>query len=166
MTRHKRILIYGYGNPGRQDDGLGAAFIEKLEAWLKIHPVAGVNLDCNYQLNIEDAELIAHKDLVIFVDASQEDIKHFSFTQVDPSDARVEFTMHAVSPAFVVDLCKKMYHRAPETYLLHIKGHEWDFVEKLSDKAQHNLELAFSFFIKRLAEMISIEDAVSQRTDH
>jgi hydrogenase maturation protease len=166
MTRNKRILIYGYGNPGRQDDGLGAAFIEKLEAWLKIHPVAGLNLDCNYQLNIEDAELIAHKDLVIFVDASQEDIQHYCFTQVDPSDARVEFTMHAVSPAFVVDLCRKMYHHAPDTYLLHIKGYEWDFVEQLSDKAKLNLEHAFNFFIKKLTEMISIEDAVFQRTDH
>ena len=27
----KKILIYGYGNPGRQDDGLGTMLVERLE---------------------------------------------------------------------------------------------------------------------------------------
>ena len=28
------ILIYGYGNPGRQDDGLGPTLVDALETWL------------------------------------------------------------------------------------------------------------------------------------
>ena len=46
-----RVLVIGYGNPGRQDDGLGAAVIERLEAL----GLEGVTVDADYQLNIEDA---------------------------------------------------------------------------------------------------------------
>jgi hydrogenase maturation protease len=159
MTKFKRVLIYGYGNPGRQDDGLGAAFIQKMEEWISTNPSTGINLDCNYQLNIEDAEVISGMDLVVFVDASQEEIEDFSFTRVDASSARVEFSMHAVSPAFVVDLCKKMFHDAPDTYLLHIKGSQWDFKEELSKTAVENLEKAFTFLTNKIlkGELVALE---------
>jgi len=29
----KKTLIYGYGNPGRQDDAIGIMLVEKLEHW-------------------------------------------------------------------------------------------------------------------------------------
>ena len=28
-----KILVYGYGNPGREDDGLGIRFAEIIETW-------------------------------------------------------------------------------------------------------------------------------------
>lgn len=145
MTTQKKFLIYGYGNPGREDDGLGAAFIQHMEEWLAENRDASVSLDCNYQLNIEDAEKISAFDTVLFVDASQEDIEHFEITKVDPSASRIEFSMHAVSVSFVVDLCQKMFGRAPVAYLLHIKGYDWTFNEKLTSKAQQNLALALTF---------------------
>lgn len=138
-----KILVYGYGNPGRQDDGLGAALVQKLEQWLLNRPDLQIDTDCNYQLNIEDAAAIAGKDVVVFVDATlDENVTDFSMKPVNPSDARVEFTMHAVSPAFVLDLCKKIHGNCPQTWLLQIRGYTWDFEERLSDEAQHNLEMA------------------------
>ena len=70
-------------------------------------------------------------DIVIFADASIEEIDDFIFTKVNPDNSTIEFTMHAVSPAFVLDLCRKLYGKCPETYLIHIKGYEWEFEEKL-----------------------------------
>lgn len=35
MTSPIKILIYGYGNPGRQDDGLGNEFIKRMEKWVR-----------------------------------------------------------------------------------------------------------------------------------
>ena len=35
----KKILLYGYGNPGRQDDGLGVLLVEELEKWSKINQI-------------------------------------------------------------------------------------------------------------------------------
>lgn len=135
-----KILLYGYGNPGRQDDGLGNAFIERIEKWLIQEGLNGnIETDSNYQLNIEDSEKVSDKDIVIFVDATEEPIKDIYLSKVEANDARIEFTMHATSPAFILDLCHKIYHKSPETYLLQIKGYEWDFIEKLTDKAKSNL---------------------------
>ncbi|KAF0129642.1 MAG: hydrogenase maturation protease [Bacteroidetes bacterium] len=145
MIQKEKILVYGYGNPGRQDDGLGAALIQKIDEWLTSFPSQKIITDTNYQLNIEDAASVSEASKVIFVDASIEEIENFSFTEVKASDARVEFSMHAVSPAFVIDLCTKMYGKAPNAYLLHIKGYEWDFREELTPGAQTNLSLAFEF---------------------
>ncbi len=78
-----RILIYGYGNPGRQDDGLGIRLVERLEEWSVLNGLDGVSFENNYQLNIEDAEAISDQELVIFADASEEDIEDFCFSKVD-----------------------------------------------------------------------------------
>lgn len=137
----KKILIYGYGNPGRQDDGLGNAFVQRLEEWVNNEQITGFEFDSNYQLNIEDAANIAGKDLVIFVDASEEDIEDFILTPIDES-AKVTFTTHAASPGYIVNLCREMYNGAPDSYLLHIKGYEWEFREGLSERAILNLEKA------------------------
>jgi hydrogenase maturation protease len=147
-----KILVYGYGNPGRQDDGLGAALVEQLDAWLAIHPELNVTTDCNYQLNIEDVAAIAGSDLVIFVDATlDEEVVNFRFETVKPSDARVEFTMHAVSPSFVLDLCGKILGTRPQAYLLQIRGYTWDFEERISDMAQQNLQAALDYLKHYLA---------------
>ena len=134
-------LIYGYGNPGRQDDGLGNAFVDEMERWATNEKLKGITFDSNYQLNIEDAAAIAENDLVIFVDASTEDIEDFVLTPVN-AETRVAFTTHAASPGYIVDLCRQLYERVPATYLMHIKGYEWAFREGLSDKGRENLEKA------------------------
>lgn len=154
-SKSLKILLYGYGNPGRQDDGLGVELINRIEPWIQTKGLHEVYADSNYQLNIEDADAIADKDLVIFADASVEDIDDFIFTKVEPSDAHVEFTMHSVSSAFVLDLCKKLYNRHPEVYLLHIRGYEWDFKEGLTEKATGNLMKALEK-VKQIIENPSI----------
>lgn len=141
----QKTLIYGYGNPGREDDGLGARFIEQIEAWIKENKTEGVSTDCNYQLNIEDSALISEYDCVYFVDASVAEIDNYMLESIKPNDARIEFTMHAVSVAYVVDLCRKIYGREPEAYVLHIRGYEWGFAERLSPGAEKNLTEALDF---------------------
>ena len=155
MKKQKKILIYGYGNPGRQDDGLGIFFSEAIEKWVYENKFDHISCDSNYQLNIEDAEVISNYDLVLFADASQEDIEDYSITSVECSTSRIEFSMHAVSPAFVLDLCNKIYNKSPETYLLHLKGYEWDFKEGLSPEAQNNFNKAF----------LEIKEAIVQQSD-
>jgi hydrogenase maturation protease len=139
-----QILIYGYGNPGRQDDGLGIALTERLAVWVSDNQIAGVEFDNNYQLNIEDAAAIAQKDLVIFVDASEEDIEDFCLSEVDGT-SRVSYTTHAASPGYIVRLCKELFQKEPQVLLLHIKGYEWDFQEGLSKRARENLDQALEY---------------------
>jgi hydrogenase maturation protease len=141
----KSILIYAYGNPGRQDDGLGNRLVDDLEPWITENGYDHVELDSNFQLNIEDADNIREKDIVVFVDASIEDIDGFHFGIVEPSEGRSEFTMHAASPAYILALCIKLYNKHPETYLLQIRGYEWEFMEGISGRAARNLESALDF---------------------
>jgi hydrogenase maturation protease len=146
-----KILVYGYGNPGRQDDGLGVLLSEEIEQWAHENDLNNLQTDSNYQLNIEDALRISSFDLVIFADASQEDIKGFAFTPLE-SSAKVEFTMHAVSPAFILNLCHEIYHKKPLAYLLHITGYGWEFMQEMTPEARKNLEEAAGFLKKKILE--------------
>jgi hydrogenase maturation protease len=148
----ERILIYAYGNPGRQDDGLGNRLIEELGKWIDNQGIEWVDLESDYQLNIEDSLRIADKDVVIFVDASNEDIEDINFSVVEPSEGRSEFTTHSASPSFVLALCIQLYAKHPETWLLQIRGYSWEFQEGLSEKAEKNLEKALEFLKKKLAD--------------
>lgn len=148
----KRVLIYGYGNPGREDDGLGNEMVNMIQNWIVEHKLDCMETDSNYQLNIEDAEKISEWDIVVFVDASkEEDLHEFICKTVEPSDAKVEFTMHAVSPSYVLHLSEKLFDKKPETYIMGIKGYCWDFKEGLSDSAKLNLEQAFQYLTRKLA---------------
>lgn len=150
-----KILVYGYGNPGRQDDALGNIMVEKLEEWAEENKLSNIEFDSNYQLNIEDADSISNFDIVYFLDASIEEIDSFELTEVQPSKNTVEFTMHAVSPGFVLDLCKKIYSKSPKTYLLHLKGYEFEFMEEITEKASENLDAGFEFMKKKILEHLN-----------
>ena len=151
MQCAKRILIYGYGNTGRQDDALGVLVAEDTQKFLHKSPFQGVDVEVNFQLNIEDAATISNYDLVIFVDASQENIEDLLFIPVEPSD-KVEFSMHAVSPGFVVKLCEDIYSRVPQSYILHVKGYKFGFLKKMTRKAENNLEKANTFLQQKIQE--------------
>jgi hydrogenase maturation protease len=142
--QNRSILVYGYGNPGRQDDGAGVMLVEKLDEWIANRKLEGVHTDTNYQLNLEDAATISHYDMVIFADASHEDLDDFRMDPLVGSD-RVEFTMHSVSPAFILHLSKEVFNHEPEAYLLHIKGYGWEFMGSMTEKGEKNLTGALHF---------------------
>lgn len=141
-----RVLVLGYGNPGRQDDGLGAALVAALEK----REAPGVTLDADYQLNIEDAAAMAEHDFVVFVDASLEGPAPFGFERVRPA-SEIAFTSHSVSPASVAAICEDSFGAAPETWVLGIRGYSFEFVEGLTPQAQKNLEDAVAFVERVIA---------------
>ncbi len=155
MKKFFKILVYGFGNPGRQDDGLGIEFANRLESWTKEKAMEGFEFDTNYQLNIEDADTISTRDLVIFADASTEDIDSFCVTRVTGTDD-VAFTSHEASPGYILKLSKDLFDKNPYTLLVHLKGYEWELKEGLTEKAKQNLEDALGFFRKRIAEPDSL----------
>ena len=157
MDNALKILIYGYGNPGRQDDGLGNELVNRMEKWAHSKGLTHVHFESNYQLNIEDAEIISKFDLVVFADASVEELENVALTRLDGKN-ELSFTSHAASPGYVVHLCAELFGRIPESYLLHIKGYEWDFREGLSHEAGKNLEVAFTFMTKILSDHRSLSD--------
>jgi hydrogenase maturation protease len=142
-----KILVYGFGNPGRQDDALGIDITSEIETWSRKSGIKNISFDRNYQLNIEDAEKISGFDQVIFVDASINDIAPFSFEEVTP-DLKAEFTMHSVSTSFVLGLCHQLFNRHPRAFQLQIKGYSWEFMEESSIGARKNMRIALDFLKK------------------
>jgi hydrogenase maturation protease len=151
------ILLYGYGNPGRQDDGLGpriAAAIEKLR-------FDHVAVDANYQPHIEDAAEIAEHDLVLFVDTTVEDVESYFVRQLHPAK-KITFTSHLVSPESILAMCEDMYGRVPEAWIIGIRGYEFEYREGFSEHAWRNYRQALDF-ITSLIRLYG-ESAMAQKT--
>ncbi len=143
---NKGLMIIGYGNPGRQDDGLGPQFIQYLEGSNDLS--SEVTLSANYQLTVEDAYDIAAYKRVLFVDASLDAPAPFTFTPLSGNDQQ-SIGSHQLHPEAVIQLCQTLYHSRPRAYLLAIRGYHFDhFGEALSEGAQRNLQAALDY-IKR-----------------
>lgn len=144
------ILVYGYGNPGRGDDGLGPALAAAVEAM----GLAGVAVDANYQLMVEDAVELGRYQVVIFADAATQGGAPFFFARVaEARGARLGWTSHSITPVQVVALARDLFGSTAEAYVLGIRGYAFgELDEGLSGLAQHNLAQAVAFARKALAE--------------
>jgi hydrogenase maturation protease len=129
-------LIYGIGNIGRRDDGLGWAFIDRLEAR---QPLPRATLHRNYQLNLEDADLIQGFAQVLFVDATKDPaVSSFALTRPEPR-LDFSFTSHAISVHSILATAKQCFGYVPGVYLLAIRGYEWELQMGLTGPAELNL---------------------------
>ncbi|MEJ2400453.1 MAG: hypothetical protein P8Y52_03570, partial [Xanthomonadales bacterium] len=63
-------LVFGIGNSARSDDGLGWAFLDRVERT----PGFAGQAEYRYQLQVEDALLASRFEHVVFVDASRAEL--------------------------------------------------------------------------------------------
>jgi len=145
----RRILVIGYGNPGRLDDGLGPALAQAM-AELNL---PGVETDSDYQLTVEDAAQVADYDVVVFADADETGPEPFWLKRLEHGSARPTFSTHHVNPAGVLALAKELFDAEPECWLLGIRGYEFNaFGESISSGAQANLREALGHLTEILRE--------------
>lgn len=136
-----RVLLIGYGNPGRLDDGLGVAVAEALAN----DAIPGLTVESNYQLTVEDAEAVARYDVAVFADAAVAGPEPFAFEIVRPrADAGV--STHSVEPAAVLELARDLFGARTAAHLLAVRGYRFDgFGQHLSNPARANLAAAVRF---------------------
>jgi hydrogenase maturation protease len=141
------VLLLGYGNPGRLDDGLGAA----LAAQVELLALPGVTAQADYQLCLEDAEAAARHDVVIFADAATSGAEPFSFQRVSAA-SNLGFSTHALQPEAVLGLAQQLFGARTVGYTLAIRGYAFnEYEESLTGQARANLAAAVAF-IRRLSE--------------
>lgn len=135
-------LIYGIGNVGRQDDGLGWAFVD----WLQAQGLcANAELHKGYQLLLEDAELISTRKRVLFVDATRNTaVTSFTLERAAPK-MDFSFTSHAVSIPAIMATCQQCFERLPEVHVLAIRGFEFELEMGLTLQARQNLDDATTY---------------------
>jgi hydrogenase maturation protease len=152
--------VYGYGNPGRRDDGLGPRLAEEVEKL----GFPFVETDANYQLQIEDAARVAEFDLVVFADAAMSGAEPYAVKKLEPA-LKVAFTTHSMPPESVLAISRDHFGRSPDALLIGVRGYEFDLEEGLSRRALLNLKDACDFVILLLSEMKGKSmDKIEQKT--
>jgi hydrogenase maturation protease len=138
-----RILVIGYGNPSRQDDGVGLAVVNGLRRRTGQAPLdegddgfndLGHGLDTLFlqQLSPELAETLAAYDRLVLIDAHfgiyPEQVHH---THLEPQDEPA-IVSHHFKPGALLSLARQLYGRAPRAELISVRGYAFDFTSELS----------------------------------
>jgi hydrogenase maturation protease len=121
------VLVIGYGNTLRGDDGAGVKAAETIS---QLHP----EFKCIYlhQLVPELAEQIAECDLVFFIDA-QKDITQPNARLVAPSIETDQLRTHFISPESLLALSQQLYQHLPKkAYVIGIPASQFEFSEEFS----------------------------------
>ncbi|HVX00474.1 MAG TPA: hypothetical protein VHA52_08585 [Candidatus Babeliaceae bacterium] len=136
------VLLIGMGNREHGDSCLGWTFVDM------INSLGYDFLDFEYreQMFVEDAKLISHYDIVIFVDASNQKTNDgFEMSRCFAASHGFYFS-NAQAPPAMLYLARKLYEKAPKAYLLNISGEEFGEQPSLSNEALKNLQSAVEFF--------------------
>lgn len=139
------LLVIGYGNTLRSDDGVGPRVAEAVEG---LNLAGTRTLSCGL-LTPELAEPIAQAQCVIFVDASVEASVDVQFRSLSPS-ASGQILAHASDPKTLLALARDLFGRVPEAWWLTIPVEKLGIGEELSVKARKGLTQAVEE-IKRIS---------------
>jgi hydrogenase maturation protease len=131
------LLVIGYGNTLRRDDGAGPRVAEAVAA-LKL---PGVRTIACHQLSPEQADDIARARAVIFVDASVEAPAETELRRIEPGET-TQLMAHAADPRTMLALARDVFGHAPRAWLLTIPVVKMGFGETLAPETQHHLEKA------------------------
>ncbi|HEY3269326.1 MAG TPA: hydrogenase maturation protease [Armatimonadota bacterium] len=124
------VLLLGYGNELRGDDGIGPAVARAVEAW----GIPGVEVIEAHQLTPELSDPISKAGLAIFVDAAAEG-DSVAVKRVLPDEAAGP-TAHAGDPAKLLGLAKLVFGHAPEAWYVTVPAPDMAFREGLSPEAE------------------------------
>lgn len=152
----KNILIIGYGNPLRRDDGAGVIAVERLQQKIKYPNCTFITA---HQLQPEMIAEFAVADVVLLVDADarlKPGVINHEFLSVD-ADQNHRIT-HFMRPHYMLWICKQIYRYAPETVLFSIGGYDFEYGEGLS--AIVNLRL--NRLVDQLAQFITQHSTMRQ----
>lgn len=142
-----RVLVIGYGNPSRRDDGVGWY----VAARVRERGLPGVEVLTAHQLEVEHAETIAGFDDVIFVDAAAVGEPGTLSTKKLLPRVEPHAITHYLTPEDVLGLCLALFGTQPRGLLLSIAGAAFDFGEDLSPAALAGAECAIEFIIRHMS---------------
>ena len=131
------VLVVGYGNVLRGDDGLGPRIVELLAQDPRF---ARATLVPAHQLAPELALDMSAASLVIFVDARTGDVPGaVSARHVDPAGAGGSASSHHLEPADLVALALELYGAAPAAFAVSVGAAALDVGDRLSPAVERAL---------------------------
>jgi hydrogenase maturation protease len=147
------VLVIGYGNTLRTDDGVGPRVAELLAG----HPrLAGATVRACHQLSPELADDMRWATLVVLVDATTgAPPGAIVVRRVDlAGESRVDggATSHHVDPDVLLALTRDLYGVTPETYLVSVGVADMGLGEALSPGVAAALPAAVEAVIRVMAQ--------------
>jgi len=137
-TLQSPILVIGYGNLLRSDDGIGQQIAQAIGTW----GMSDVQTIAVHQLTPELAETLASFDVTIFVDACA--ISDHQDIQIERIESlRFSPLMgHTSDPRSLLALSQVLYDRAPQAWSITVPGANFEVGDRLSSVAERNIETA------------------------
>jgi hydrogenase maturation protease len=133
----KTVLVLGYGNPIRGDDGIGQTVATEVENW----NLPNVRSQSLHQLVPELAEDLSQVDLAIFVDASMTG-ETVEILPVKPLESTELNWGHYLNPQSLLTLAKNLYNKTPEAWLISVPGVNFELCDRLSETAEKRVKIA------------------------
>jgi hydrogenase maturation protease len=128
-----RMLIIGYGNPLRGDDGVGWQVAEQLAKLA----VESTKVLAVHQLTPELAEPISRADSVIFIDACyQGPPGSWTCETIRPDPSRSEAFTHYFTPVNLLSYANAVFSASPKALLISVAGSSFDCGEELSPRVE------------------------------
>jgi hydrogenase maturation protease len=132
-----QVLILGYGNPLRGDDGAGWHAARRLA---EIFASSEVEVIAGHQLTPELAEPLSRARLAVFIDADcGQEAGEVVQRRVEAQQTSGEPFSHQVTPEVLLGIAKRLYGISPEAILLSVGAASFDYGQTLSPAVESAL---------------------------
>lgn len=140
----RKLLIIGYGNPDRQDDGVAWHILRAMTLKLELPAPSSyedlfpedhrLEFSFHLQLTPEMAEDISLYDHACFIDAHTGNIAEpVRLIQVESEFQASPFTHH-LTPQSLLSICETLYGRKPDAAVLSVRGYHFGLSQQLSQE--------------------------------
>jgi hydrogenase maturation protease len=130
------VLVVGYGNPLRGDDGIGWHAARLLADDPRL---AGARVLACHQLAPELAEDVSQASLVVLLDAAEGDPGSVSVRQIEPRPATPATWSHHLDPETLAGLAQTLYGAVPPIVLVSVAAATFAEGDGLSSALQQAL---------------------------
>ena len=146
-TSDPGLTVFAWGNESRGDDAIGSVLARRINELGS----PDIELVEDHQLNLEHVMDIHEGVPVLFVDASVAISSDYRLERL-AAQRDDSVSTHSISPQALLDLYRQTLGKeAPDAYLLHIRGEQFELGEGISDAAQARVDNAWRF----LSEILS-----------
>ena len=143
-----KVLVCGYGNPFRTDDGVGHLLAPAV-AELIASRGGEAEVRLEHQLLPEMAEEFGKYDLLAFTDARVPGTgsgKGYDIREISPDPALEGLNIHSVGPEWILALAARIWGKVPPSLLVSVEGESFDFGEGLTEACRRRMDGALAAF--------------------
>jgi len=146
----KPVLVIGYGNTLRSDDGAGVRAAEIIAQRMN-----DIDVLCVHQLTPELAESLAKASLAFFLDAEVGSTT-LTVSTLTPQSNDSNASVHSMNPQSLLAMSLALYGSVPKTtHLIGIPAYDLRFSETLSSETSNWIEPAVEKVISLIQSFLS-----------